>query len=62
MIKNYCNKLLTTNRYINILTKEEVGFSSEAKEAVAFVVLAYQTMKGRLIMFLRLPELKGRLF
>lgn len=45
MIKNYCNKLLT-NRYINILTQEELGFSSEAKEAIAFAVLAYQTMKG----------------
>lgn len=45
MIKNYCNKLLI-NRYINILTQEELGFSSEAKEAIAFAVLAYQTMKG----------------
>jgi len=46
MIKNYCNKLLI-NRHINILTQEELGFSSEAKEAIAFAVLAYQTMKGR---------------
>ena len=45
MIKNYCNKLLI-NRHINILTQEELGFSSEAKEAIAFAVLAYQTMKG----------------
>jgi len=45
MIKNYCNKVLT-NRHINILTQEELGFSSEAKEAIAFAVLAYQTMKG----------------
>jgi len=45
MIKNYCNKLLT-NEHINILTQEELGFSSEAKEAIAFAVLAYQTMKG----------------
>jgi len=45
MIKNYCNKLLTDG-HINILTQEELGFSSEAKEAIAFAVLAYQTMKG----------------
>ena len=45
MIKNYSNKLLT-NRHINILTQELLGFSSEAKEAIAFAVLAYQTMKG----------------
>jgi len=31
MIKNYCNKLLTDG-HINILTQEELGFSSEAKE------------------------------
>ena len=45
MIKKYCNKLLT-NRHIDILTQEELCYSSEAKEAIAFAVLAYQTMKG----------------
>ena len=32
---------------IEVLTQEELGYNSEAKEAIAFAVLAYQTMKGR---------------
>lgn len=31
---------------LRVLTQEDLGFSSDAKEAVAFAVLAYQTMKG----------------
>lgn len=32
---------------VEVLTLEDLGQSSEAKEAVAFAVLGYQTMKGR---------------
>ncbi len=35
------------NREAEVITQEDLGFSSEAKEAVAFAILAYQTMKGR---------------
>lgn len=31
----------------SVLTQEDLGFSSDAKEAVAFAVLAYETMNGR---------------
>jgi len=30
-----------------VMVLEELGFSSDAKEAVAFAVLAYQAYKGR---------------
>ncbi len=45
LIKDYCQANLSEQ--ITVLTQEEIGFSSEAKEAVAFAVLAYQTMQGR---------------
>lgn len=45
MIKRYSEELLKGNP--RVLTQEELGYSGNAKEAVAFAVLAYQTMKGR---------------
>ena len=45
MIKEYSRQLLEGSP--QVLTQEELGYSSEAKEAIAFAVLAYQTMKGR---------------
>lgn len=32
----------------NVITQEELGFSSDAKEAVAFAVLAYESFYGRI--------------
>ena len=32
---------------IEVLTQQDLGYNSEAKEAVAFAVLGYQTMKGQ---------------
>ncbi|MDI3547803.1 MAG: anhydro-N-acetylmuramic acid kinase [Halanaerobiales bacterium] len=46
MIRIYLNEFYS-GKNIEVLTQEDLGFSSEAKEAVAFAVLAYQTMKGR---------------
>lgn len=39
MIKNYLNK-------IDVLTQEDIGYNSDAKEAVAFAVLANETING----------------
>ncbi|MGM0437376.1 MAG: anhydro-N-acetylmuramic acid kinase [Bacillota bacterium] len=44
-IKEYANAKLGKN--IRVLKQEDIGYSSEAKEAVAFAVLGYQTMKGK---------------
>ncbi len=43
MIKEYGRATLGE---VEVLTQEDLGFSSEAKEAIAFAILAYQTMKG----------------
>ncbi|KGX84629.1 anhydro-N-acetylmuramic acid kinase AnmK [Pontibacillus litoralis] len=32
---------------INVITQEDIGYSSEAKEAIAFAILAYQTFHKR---------------
>lgn len=32
---------------IDLLTQEDLGYNSEAKEAIAFAILAYESMKGR---------------
>lgn len=45
MINYYSTKMLKSSP--QIITMEDIGYSSEAKEAIAFAVLAYQTMKGR---------------
>jgi len=45
MIKYYVKNMIREKTRVMIL--EELGFSSDAKEAVAFAVLAYQTYKGR---------------
>ena len=44
-IKEYINDKIEEN--IEVLKQEDLGYSSEAKEAVAFAVLGYQTMKGK---------------
>ncbi|HKL75201.1 MAG TPA: anhydro-N-acetylmuramic acid kinase [Halanaerobiales bacterium] len=44
-IKEYKNEKLRKD--IKVLKQEDLGYSSEAKEAVAFAVLGYQTMKGK---------------
>lgn len=44
-IKEYKNKMLKED--INVLRQEDLGYSSEAKEAMAFAILGYQTMKGK---------------
>lgn len=44
MISQYGHQVFGQD--LRVLTQEDLGFSSEAKEAVAFAVLAYQTMKG----------------
>ena len=31
----------------NVFTQEDIGFNSDAKEAIAFVVLGYLTIKGK---------------
>ncbi|MFY9356693.1 MAG: anhydro-N-acetylmuramic acid kinase AnmK [Defluviitoga tunisiensis] len=45
MIKSYVKMLLGENVVVMIL--EQLGYSSDAKEAVAFAILAYQTFKRR---------------
>ncbi len=44
-IKIYTEEKLSKN--IEVLTQEELGYSSDAKEAIAFAILGYQTMKGK---------------
>ncbi|QLK08834.1 Anhydro-N-acetylmuramic acid kinase (plasmid) [Priestia megaterium] len=39
-------KMLIGNS-ISVLTQEEIGYSSEAKEAVAFALLANETYHGK---------------
>ncbi|MGY4687652.1 anhydro-N-acetylmuramic acid kinase [Petrotoga sp. DB-2] len=45
MIIYYAKKMI--GEKVTVVVMEELGFSSDAKEAVAFAVLAYQTYKGR---------------
>ncbi|HOK15549.1 MAG TPA: anhydro-N-acetylmuramic acid kinase AnmK [Defluviitoga tunisiensis] len=45
MIKSYVKMLLGEN--VVVMTLEQLGYSSDAKEAVAFAILAYQTFKRR---------------
>jgi len=45
MIKYYVKKMIDEKATVMVL--EELGFSSDAKESVAFAILAYQTYKGR---------------
>lgn len=40
-------KKLLTEQSIEVLTQEELGFSSDAKEAIAFVILANQTINKK---------------
>ena len=44
-IKEYKDEKLRKD--IKILRQEDLGYSSEAKEAMAFAILGYQTMKGK---------------
>lgn len=44
-IREYAGREISPK--VKVLTLEDLGQSSEAKEAVAFAVLGYQTMKGR---------------
>lgn len=45
MIKEYVYRVFSSK--VRVLTFEELGLSSDAKEATAFAVLAYQSFKGR---------------
>ncbi len=45
MIKSYVKMLLGEN--VVVMTLEQLGYSSDAKEAVAFAILAYQTFNRR---------------
>lgn len=45
MIEDYAKKMISKKASVMVL--EELGFSSDAKEAVAFAVIAYQTYKER---------------
>ena len=45
MIKAYCRQLLHTD--ITVMIQEDMNQSSDAKEGIAFALLAYQSMKGR---------------
>lgn len=45
MIRKYGQRLLGDE--LEVLTQEDLGYSSDAKEAIAFAVLAYQTMRGK---------------
>ncbi|MFW5787297.1 MAG: anhydro-N-acetylmuramic acid kinase AnmK [Halanaerobiales bacterium] len=45
MIEKYSGEMLKNKP--EVLTQDELGFSGDAKEAISFAVLAYETMKGR---------------
>ncbi|HOB16716.1 MAG TPA: anhydro-N-acetylmuramic acid kinase [Defluviitoga sp.] len=53
-IKSYVKNLLGND--ISVMPLERLGYSSDAKEAVAFAVLAYQTYKGR---YNNVPQITG---
>ncbi len=54
MIEKYLDKFYKES--IEVVIMEDIGYSSEAKEAEAMAVLAYQTMKGR---YNNLPQVTG---
>ncbi|MFW5986466.1 MAG: anhydro-N-acetylmuramic acid kinase, partial [Halanaerobiales bacterium] len=45
MLRDYAREILSSG--VQIITQEDLGYSSEAKEAVAFAVLGYQALRGK---------------
>jgi anhydro-N-acetylmuramic acid kinase len=54
MIKDCIKKMI--NKEISVMVLEDLGYSSDAKEAVAFAVLAYKTYKGQ---YNNVPQITG---